>query len=249
MKKILSVLLIGAMVIGCAACSKKKDDKDDVNKKSEGVMTYEEYVAAPLDSEVTIEAYVQDTQSWWNDQITVYLQDPDGGYFAYNMNCSEADSAKLTQGTKLKVTGYKSEWSGEVEIIDATFEIEEGNWVAEPTDVTDKLRTDSIVDYQNRLVSFKGLTVEPSVDAEGNEAAFLYSWDGSGAPGTDSDLYFKASINGQTYTFVVEYYLRNESTDAYQAVTGLNIGDQIDLEGFLYWYEGAQPHITSVTVG
>ena len=28
----------------------------------------------------------------------------------------------------------------------------------------------------------------------------------------------------------------------------LKIGDKIDMEGFLYWYEGANPHITSVVV-
>ena len=27
----------------------------------------------------------------------------------------------------------------------------------------------------------------------------------------------------------------------------LSIGDKIDMEGFLYWYEGVNPHITSVT--
>jgi len=30
-------------------------------------------------------------------------------------------------------------------------------------------------------------------------------------------------------------------------VQGLNSGDKIDMEGFLYWYEGVNPHITSVT--
>ena len=85
-------------------------------------------------------------------------------------------------------------------------------------------------------------------DANGNEAAFLYNWDGSGEAGTDSDLYFNASIGGNTYTFVVEYYLCNETTDVYNAVRGLNVGDTIDIEGFLYWYEGAQPHVTSVIV-
>ena len=62
------------------------------------------------------------------------------------------------------------------------------------------------------------------------------------------DLYFKASANGETYTFVIEYYLCNEKTEVYEAVRNLKVGDTIDLEGFLYWYEGAQPHITSVTV-
>ena len=154
----------------------------------------------------------------------------------------------MTPGTKIKVSGHKTAWAGEVEIIDATYEIQEGSYVAEAMDVTALLGTEELINHQNKLVSFKGLTVEASTDANGNEAAFLYNWDGSGEAGTDSDLYFNASINGATYTFVIEYYLCNETTAAYQAVQGLNIGDTIDLEGFLYWYEGAQPHITSVIV-
>lgn len=45
------------------------------DEKSEGVMTYEEYMAADLDSEVVIEAYVQAKQSWWEDKATLYTQD------------------------------------------------------------------------------------------------------------------------------------------------------------------------------
>lgn len=258
MKKFLAISMAAVMLFGLCSCNKDKDtdeaaessavSEESAADKSEGVMDHAAYVAADLDSEVVIEAYVQDTQSWWNDQITVYLQDQDGAYFVYNMACSEEDAALLVPGQLIKVTGYKSEWSGEVEIIDATFEIEDGNWIATPADVTDLLGTADLDAHQNELVSFKDLTIEPSIDADGNEVAFLYNWDGSGAEGTDSDLYFNASVNGQTYTFVIEYYLRNETSDAYQAVQGLNIGDTVDLEGFLYWYEGAQPHITSVTV-
>lgn len=69
---------------------------------AEGVMTYEEYVAAALDTEVIIEAYVQAKQAWWEDQATVYAQDEDGAYFLYNMACSEEDYAKLTPERKLK---------------------------------------------------------------------------------------------------------------------------------------------------
>ena len=36
-------------------------------------------------------------------------------------------------------------------------------------------------------------------------------------------------------------------SDVYKAVKELKIGDKIDMEGFLYWYEGVNPHITSVT--
>ena len=41
-------------------------------------------------------------------------------------------------------------------------------------------------------------------------------------------------------------YLCGEDTEVYQAVTKLNIGDVIDLEGFLYWYNGVFPHVISI---
>lgn len=244
MKKILAsllVLLLALALIGCAGG--KKDAAADV--KSEGVMTHAEYVAAELDSAVVVETYVQATQSWWEDKITAYTQDHDGAYFLYNMACSEEEAAKLVPGQKIRVSGYKAEWSGEIEIIDATFELLEGNYVAPAADATAWLGTDELIQHQNEFVSFKGLTVEPSKDADGNDAAFLYNWDGSGEDG--NDLYFNVSLNGQTYTFTVESYLCDSSTAVYNAVKALSIGDKIDAEGFLYWYEGVNPHITAVT--
>ena len=65
------------------------------------------------------------------------------------------------------------------------------------------------------------------------------------------DLYFKVSKGGENdpvYTFTVESYLTGPGTDVYEAVKNLKIGDTVDMEGYLYWYEGANPHITSVTV-
>ena len=229
-----------------SAAEESTEEAATEDVKSEGVMTYEEYAAADVDTEVVVETYVQAKQSWWEDKATVYTQDQDGAYFLYNMACSEEDYAKLVPGTKIKVTGYKSEWSGEVEIIDATFEIEEGTYVAPVTDVTDLLGKDELIDYQNRFVSFKGMTVEAAgQDADGNDVAFLYSYDGSGTDG--DDLYFNVSLNGETYTFTVESYLCDNTTEVYNAVKNLTIGDKIDMEGFLYWYNGVNPHITSVT--
>lgn len=205
------------------------------------VMTYAEYVAADIDTQVVVETYVQAKQSWYEGKATVYSQDEDGAYFLYDMTCSEEDYEKLVPGTKIKVTGYKSEWSGEIEIIDAAFEIQEGSYIAEAEDITGLLGSDGLIDHQNKFVAFKGLTVEDA----GNGNAFMYGWDDSGSDG--DDLYFKASVNGETYTFTVESDLCDKTTEVYSGVKNLKVGDVIDMEGFLYWYEGVNPHITSVT--
>ena len=240
MKKTLALTLASVMAVAAIGSTVLVSAEE----KGEGVMTYEEYAAAELETEVVVETYVQAKQSWWEDKATLYTQDEDGAYFVYNVACSEEDYEKLVPGQKIKVTGYKSEWSGEVEIVDGSFELEEGNFIAEAVDVTDLLGSDELIDHQNEFVTFKGMTVEASTDGDGNEAAFLYSWDGSGSEG--DDLYFNVSKDGETYTFTVESYLCDSESEVYQAVKGLQIGDTIDLEGFLYWYEGANPHITAV---
>ena len=279
MKKILSVLLALSMACSLAACAggsssseasseatseavsseaaateeeavPAEQDAPQLDAVASGeVMNYDQYMAADLDTEVTIQAYVQAKQSWWEDKATVYLQDQDGGYFAYDMACSEEDYEKLTEGTCIRVTGYKTEWSGEVEIMDGTFEFVDGadTFVSMPLDVTELLGTDELIYSQNQRVAFKGLTVAPStVEGSDEEYAFLYNWDGSGEDG--DDLYFNVSYNGETYTFTVESYLCDNTTEVYNAVKNLQIGQTIDAEGFLYWYEGVNPPITSVTV-
>lgn len=264
MKKYFAMMLAAVLTLSVVGCGAKDDgdkqsenvsdkqsenvsdeqSENDSDEKSEGVMTHAEYIAAADDTEVVIEAYVQGKQAWWQDKATIYAQDKDGGYFIYEMTCSEEDYAKLTPGTKIKVTGYRTTWSGEIEIASgATFEILEGSYIAEAKDVTELLGKDELIDHQNEFVSFKGMTVEAANDSG---AAFLYKWDGSGEDG--DDLYFNVSLNGQTYSFTVESYLCDKTTDVYAAVKNLKVGDTVDMEGFLYWYEGVNPHITSVTV-
>lgn len=259
MKKCFIATLALTLVLALAGCGNGNGGSEEPaapaqDEKSEGVMTYAEYEAAELNTQVVIEAYVQAKQSWYQgnsnrenkDTATVYAQDKDGAYFLYDMECSKEDYDKLTPGTKIKVTGYKAEWSGEVEIAEgATFEIEDGNYVAEAMDVTSLLGSEELINHQNKFVTFKGMTVESAgQDENGNDVAFLYNWDGSGQDG--DDLYFNVSLDGNTYTFTVESYLCDNTTDVYAAVKNLKIGDKIDMEGFLYWYEGVNPHITSV---
>ena len=244
MKKIIAIVLTLVMVCGLVACGAEPAtstpttttpataEKFDATAKSEGTMTYAEYAAAALDTEVTVECFVQAHQSWWDNKITVYAQDPDGGYFMYEMACSEEDSAKLVPGTKIRVTGYKGAWEGEVEIMDATFEILEGTWIADATDVTDLLGTEDLIKHQNKKVIFKGLTIE-SVEYK------------NGEPG--DDIYVTVSKDGATYDFCVERDLTGPETEVYAAVGALQVGDVVDIEGFLYWYAGVNTHITGVT--
>ena len=237
MKKILAAVLVLTLALALGAFA-----------VAEGAISYADYVAADLDTEVTIEACVQAHQAWWDGKVTIYAADADGAYFLYEVPCSEEDAAKLVPGTRFVATGFKSEWSGEVEIADiSSFEIIDGDaYIAEPVDVTDLLGSDALAEKMNQLVSFKGMTVEPStIEGDETEYAFLYNWDGSGEDG--NDLYFNVSKDGVTYSFTVESYLTGAGTDVYEAVKALNVGDVVDLEGFLYWYNGANPHITAVS--
>ena len=251
---ILIVITLGLLfMVSMAACEREAWDCPECGNKGntdnycgvcghpapeekESVMTHADYVAAELDSAVTVETYVQATQSWWDNKITVYAQSPDGAYFIYNMTCSEEDAAKLVPGTKIRVSGFKGEWSGEVEITDATFELLEGDpFIAETEDVTAKLGTGDLINCQNELVLFKGMTVEPYDDTG---AAFAYK----NAVDKTDDLYFKVSKDGQVYDFCVEFYLCGQETEVYKAVENLQAGDVIDIEAFLYWYNGMNPH-------
>ena len=226
--------------------SEAGEESESSEAESVEVMSYDEYMAAAVDEAVTIESCVQAEQG----TATVYLQDQDGAYFAYDAACSQEDYDAMTEGTLVQVSGYKAEWSGEIEIMDGTLSLVEGGdtFVAEPLDATSLLGTEELIDHQNEKVSFTGLTVAPSTDANGNEAAFLYNWDGSGTQG--DDVYFNVTVGDseEVYSFLVESYLCGSDTEVYKAVEALEVGQTIDCEGFLYWYEGVNPHITSVTV-
>ena len=229
MKKIIAMLL-ALMMLGCVAVA----EAPAVEAKSEGVMTYAEYAAAELDAEVVIECYVQATQSWWSNKITVYAADQEGAYFLYELACSEEDAAKLVPGTKIRVNGFKGEWAGEVEVMDGTFEFVEGDsYIAEALDATALLGTDDLIAHQNEFVAFKGMTVE----------AVEYK---NGEPG--DDIYVTLGLNGASYSFCVEVYLTGPDTEVYQTVGTLAAGDVVDVEGFLYWYEGPNPHITAISL-
>ncbi len=226
MKRIVSLLVLVVLLVSLVSCNKS--------------MSYKEYCDAAMDAEVTVDMYVQDHQSWWDNKITVYAADKDGAYFLYEMACSEEDAAKLTPGTKIRVTGTKGAYAGEIEIMNATFEfIGKDTYVAPAKDVTSLVGKDALADDMNKLVSLKGMTVVATEDG----AAFEYQ---GGIRG--KDIYFTLSNGTDTISCCIESYLTGADSDVYKAVEALKVGDTVDVEGFLYWYNGANPHITKVEV-
>ena len=96
MKKFLAVLFTLILSLSLVGCSMA----EDAEVKGEGVMTYAEFVAAELETEVVIETYVQGKQSWWDNKGTFYTQDKDGAYFLYEMGCTEEEYNKLVEGIR-----------------------------------------------------------------------------------------------------------------------------------------------------
>lgn len=235
MKKITSLLLVVVLAISVFALTSCPNTDDPVTPDPVPTfVTWAEYIEAELDAYIIVEAYVQGHQSWWDNKVTVYLQDNAGGYFAYEMACSEEDAAKLVPGTKIRITGHKAEWAGEIEIVDCTFEfVNDGTtYIAQATDVTNVMANEAeLVKYQNMLVKFDDLTFK-SLEYKNGERG--------------DDIYVTFTKDGVDYSFCVERYLTGPDSDLYKAVEALQPGQVVDVEGFLYWYNGMNPHITAV---
>lgn len=237
MKKIFAIVLAMVMVVAFAACGKKDVDP---NAKDDGVLDHAAYIAAKDGEEVTIEGFITEktyAQAYGN--VNFFIQDGDGAYFVYRMPCTDEDNAKLELGKKVKVTGIRTAWSGMNELKEGTasYELLDESYTFENTDVTSLLASADLIDYQGMKVVVKGASVKN---------AALYNWDGSGEPG--SDLYLDIRVEGNDYTFVVESDLCDKDSETYKAVEGLQAGQTIDIEGYMYWYNGPQMWIKAVTV-
>ena len=238
MKKLLTILCALLMVLSLSACGKKEEEPvvvDEPQVEETPAMSYEEYLAAEKDSEVVLDLYAQASQSWWENKITVYATDDKGnGVFVYELACDEADAEWFKDGNGFRVTGYKGEWSGEIEVVDGTFTKLSQTYTAEVKNLDDKFGdNDALLPYQNQLVAFTGVSVE-NISYKGGE------------PG--DYIYLTVSRDGKTMDICVERYLTDPDSEVYTTVGELEVGSVIDFEGFLYWYEGANPHITSITV-
>ena len=238
MKKTLALVLALMMAVALfAGCNNNTQPTTPTEPSTpvSTVMTHAEYLSAAEDAAVEVECYVQATQSWWDNKIVVYAQDKVGGYFAYNLTCTEEQAALLVPGTKINIKGFKTFYKGMPEIADgATFTIVEGadTYIAEAEDLTDLLGAETLVNKAGVLAAFKGLTI----------AKIEYK---NGEPG--DDIYVDVTLDENTFSFCVERYLTDPDTDVYKAFADLQVGDVVDIEGFVYWYDGINTHITAVT--
>ncbi len=252
MKKLLTIMLSVLMVCGLVACSSSKEEAEPTTTTTPEATettasdfptakdTYETFMAADIDSEVEVLMYVQAHQGWWEDNgqgvMTLYGMDNYGGYFVYNAKMDEATADSIEEGTLVKVTGTKTEWSGEVEIVDATVEVygDQEKAVMPANDVSDLMGdSEKLAAYMNQKVVINALEV---VSVETKDSEY------------DPDLYITCMQGDVEVNLCVENYLTGPDTEVYMTAQALQEGDVIDVEGFLYWYEGANPHVTSITV-
>ena len=233
---IVSVAALLATILFFSSGEEKKPATDittpataATNAAGDKVMSYAEFAAAPVDSEVIIETYIQATQSRWEDKVTAWCQSPEGAYYVYGLQCTKENAQKLVPGTKVRIKGQKKQSSGALEIYFATFEFIEGDtFISQALDVTNLLGTEELSKHQNAKVAFTGMTVEKIV------------WQGE-------DLYVTLCQAGKSYEFCVEAELTGADTAVYKNAGKLKTGDVIDVEGFLYWSNGPVPRITDIT--
>ena len=245
MKKLLTIMLSVLMVFGLAACGKDENDNNtdgptdgsdvvEVTAKDD----YASFMAADVDAEVEVLMYVQAHQAWWEKDgqgvMTLYGMDKDGGYFVYEAKMDKETADSIKEGTLVKVTGVKAEWAGEVEIMDATVEVLGETKTFEATDVTDVVAdSEKLATYMNQKIAMKGLEV---VEVSVKDSEY------------DPDLYITCKLGDTEVNLCVENYLTGPDTEVYMTGKDLTAGTIIDVEGFLYWYEGANPHVTSISV-
>ena len=128
--------------------------------------TYAEYAAAEAGTTVKVQGVVtgiiRKTDGWSSNSI--YFQDADGGYYAYNV--ADADVANLAAGMTVKVVGKKDLYNGTYEIIECSVDVVDSTTTpATAVDYTEiyknapALDDASLVGKQSFLVTLKGVEI------------------------------------------------------------------------------------------
>lgn len=209
------------------------------------VSDYTQFLADDGLNPVTIESFLQLKLDWEEGHTSLYLQDDTGAYYVYRLACTQEEYEALLPGQKLRVTGYKTEFSGEPELTDATFSVLEGTFLAEPVAVPDSVDADGLYRYVNHKITLRGFRIDPMFDGR---SAFFYGWDNSGSAEEGSDLYFTVSGSGFSCQAVVKTQMQTPEAEVYRTVQSLQLYDRVELSGILTWYNGPQLLVTAVSV-
>ncbi len=130
--------------------------------------TWAEYVAAAKDDTVIVKGVITAimAKSKGNSYNCLYLQDNDGGYYAYNMATDPVTDDKLEVGMTVRVTGTRDTYNGTYEIMKATVEIVDSNKTpATAVDFTERyqkatsLKEEALTAQQGMLVTLKGVEI------------------------------------------------------------------------------------------
>lgn len=217
----------------------------NVFTKSAGVMTHAEFNAAEKGADCVVEGFVAAkfarSEQWQSTNL--YLQDAEGGYYIYSLPVTVEQYNSIKVGDKIKVTGQKAEWQGEVEIdgskagAEGTFEIVgTEKFLSKSKDLSSILgNADELKKHNNEYVYLKGLEIVSISFPKGD--------------GGDTEVkvkYTPAEGAAVEYTFFVETDLTPNTTETYNTVKGLKAGDKVNLYGFMYIYGGPQLQITKV---
>ena len=214
-------------------------------KPEEGpdVISHEAFLTAEEDSFVTVECFVQAKDAWTDGVGALYAQEEDGAYYLPRLRCPREEYESLEIGRKIRVKGYKAHWNDSVEIADASFQLLDGNWIAEAKDVTALIGTEELAEHQNEKVCFRSMTVEAMPDGH---SVWYYGWDNSAPAGEGTERYFRASYEGRVCDFTVKPTLCENAEEVLKTLEQMQVGDRVDLTGFLRYYNGPLPRITEI---
>lgn len=248
--KLLKALFLGFIgVMGLSSVTTLTACDNGNQTEEDKVMTYSEFMAAEVGDDVLIEGFVAAKQSWWDNKATIYLVDEVGtGYFVYNASCTEEEYNTYTVGTYVSVKGVKGLYAEEHEVAEGGVVTVKETTKTMPTtayDITSIIGNSDALEAHQNCYFTATLTVK---DYDGNGAAFAFAVSGATKDNPSGDLYFTLTDGTNDLACCVESYLTGTSTTVYQTVMNLEVGKTVTVIGYLYWWNGANPHITSISV-
>lgn len=222
----------------------------------EDSMSYADFMALEAGDDAIIEGYIAAKQSWWADKATMYLTtDTAGeGYFLYNFACTKEEYDNTYKiGTKIQVYGALATYAGELEITGESINYDLTNVITDAPkmpntiiDVTSSVKSEDLLGIQNsRFTATLKVKEYTTTDQNtGIAESKVYGYQGD-AP--TEDLYLiLVDASGNELACCVEQYLTSSYADVKAVLDTLAIGDMVEIEGFMYWWNGANPHITSI---